>query len=99
MKKRSVKIAFLQKIPGSRRWHRHMLPLYPFALEQFDLRGYDLVLSSESGPAKAVLTDSHSCHICYCHSRMRYFWDCYHADMNGKRLAAVSCPVVSVARR
>ena len=47
LKRRSVKTSFLQKIPGSRRWHRHMLPLYPFALEQFDLRGYDLVLSSD----------------------------------------------------
>jgi glycosyltransferase involved in cell wall biosynthesis len=97
LQKRSVKSSFLQKIPGSRRWHRHMLPLYPFALEQFDLRGYDLVLSSESGPAKGVLTDSHSCHICYCHSPMRYLWDFYHAYMNGKSLGALSRPVFSVA--
>jgi glycosyltransferase involved in cell wall biosynthesis len=70
--------SFVQKIPGSLRFHRKLLPLYPLALEQFDLRGYDLVISSESGPAKGVLTDSNTCHICYCHSPMRYVWDMYH---------------------
>jgi glycosyltransferase involved in cell wall biosynthesis len=97
LRKRSVKTSFLQKIPGSRRWHRHLLPLYPFALEQFDLRGYDLVLSSESGPAKGVLTDSHSCHICYCHSPMRYLWDFYHDYRNGRSFGALSRPVFSAA--
>jgi len=96
LKRRSVKTSSLQKIPGSRRWHRHMLPLYPFALEQFDLRGYDLVLSSESGPAKGVLTGSRTCHICYCHSPMRYLWDFYHAYRNGKSLGTVSRPIFTV---
>jgi glycosyltransferase involved in cell wall biosynthesis len=97
LQKRSMRTSFLQKIPGSRRWHRHLLPLYPFALEQFDLRGYDLVLSSESGPAKGVLTDSHSCHICYCHSPMRYLWDFYHDYRNGRNFGALSRPVFSAA--
>lgn len=74
--------SFLQKLPGSRRWHRHLLPLMPLALEQFDLRGYDLVISSESGPAKGVITDSSTCHICYCHTPMRYAWDFYHEYKN-----------------
>ena len=54
-----------------------MLPLYPFAVEQFDLRAYDLVISSESGPTKGVLTNADTCHICYCHTPMRYLWDFY----------------------
>jgi glycosyltransferase involved in cell wall biosynthesis len=70
--------SFLQKVPGSRKLHRHMLPLYPLALEQFDMRGYDLVISSESGPAKGVLVGPETCHICYCHTPMRYIWDFYH---------------------
>lgn len=49
----------------------------PLALEQFDLRGYDLVISSESGPAKGVLTTPDALHICYCHTPMRYVWDMY----------------------
>jgi len=55
-----------------------LLPLYPFALEQFDFSDYDLVISSESGPAKGIITSPRSCHICYCHSPMRYIWDMYH---------------------
>ena len=69
--------SFVQDLPGSRRWHRHMLPLYPLAVEQFDLRGYDLVISSEAGPAKGVLTAPETCHICYCHTPMRYLWSSY----------------------
>src|SRR3954469_25975780 len=65
-----------------RRWHRSLLPLMPMALENFDLRGYDLVLSSESGPAKGVITSSDTAHICYCHTPMRYLWDLYPAYRN-----------------
>jgi len=50
----------------------------PYALEQLDLRAYDLIISSESGPAKGVITSPDALHICYCHSPMRYVWDMYH---------------------
>jgi glycosyltransferase involved in cell wall biosynthesis len=82
--------SFLQRVPGSHRFHRHMLPLCPFALEQFDLRGYDLVISSESGPAKGVITSAHTLHINYCHSPMRYIWDMYHEYTNGKDMNGVT---------
>lgn len=78
LQKHKLTTSFLQKIPGSCRWHRHLLPLYPLAIEQFDLRGYDLVISQESGPAKGVLTGPRTCHICYCNTPMRYLWDFYH---------------------
>ncbi len=55
--------------------HRALLPAMPMALESFDLRGYDLVISSESGPAKGVLTSSKARHVCYCHTPMRYLWE------------------------
>jgi glycosyltransferase involved in cell wall biosynthesis len=74
---RKLTTSFLQSIPGCRRWYRHMLPLQPWALESLDLAGYDLVLSSESGPAKGAITHADTCHICYCHSPMRYLWDLY----------------------
>lgn len=54
----------------------------PLALEQFDLRDYDLVISSESGPAKGVLTSPDALHICYCHTPMRYVWDMYQDYMS-----------------
>jgi len=78
---RSMKMrtSFLQHVPGAMKFHRHFLFLQPLALEQFDLSGYDLVISSESGPAKGVITSSKTCHVCYCHSPMRYIWDMYPA--------------------
>ena len=60
-----------------RRGYRSLLPLMPMALESLDLRGYDLVISSESGPAKGVILSSSTYHICYCHTPMRYLWDLY----------------------
>ncbi|MGE5111005.1 MAG: glycosyltransferase [Acidobacteriaceae bacterium] len=78
LRRRKITTSFLSKLPGSPRLRRYLLPLYPYALEQFDLRGYDLVISSESGPAKGVLTNSQTCHVCYCHSPMRYIWELYH---------------------
>lgn len=74
--------SFLQHIPGSRRWYRHLLPLHPLALEHLDLSGYDLIISSESGPAKGIFAGKNACHICYCHSPMRYLWDLYPAYLH-----------------
>lgn len=72
-----IHTTFIQKLPGSVRHYQKYLPLMPLALEQLDLRGYDLVISSESGPAKGVITRADTPHICYCHSPMRYLWDFY----------------------
>lgn len=94
---RSIHTSFLQRIPGSSRWHRRLLPLYPLALEQFDLSGYDLVISSESGPAKGVLTSAQSCHVCYCHSPMRYLWDFYHHYRNGAGIGRWSKSIFTLA--
>ena len=62
---RTVQTSFLQP---ARRFYRSLLPLMPTALENLDLRGYDLVISSESGPAKGVILPSTTRHVCYCHS-------------------------------
>lgn len=71
-----ITASFLQKIGGVKHYKK-MLPLMPFALEAFDLTSYDLVVSSEAGPAKGVITGPNSLHICYCHSPMRYIWDLF----------------------
>jgi glycosyltransferase involved in cell wall biosynthesis len=88
--------SFLQKLPGSRKWHRHMLPLYPLAVEQFDLRGYDLVISLESGPAKGVITSPETCHICYCLTPMRYLWNFYQDYKNESGLGLLTKPVFAL---
>ena len=70
--------SFIQKLPFARTQHRKYLPLFPLAIEQFDLNPYDLVLSSSHAVAKGVLTNSYQLHICYCYTPMRYAWDLYH---------------------
>src|SRR5206468_6154105 len=78
-----IKASFL----NSMKWcYRSLLPLTPMALEHFDLRGYDLVISSESGPAKGVITSSSTRHVCYCHTPMRYLWELYPAYRGDFRL-------------
>jgi glycosyltransferase involved in cell wall biosynthesis len=74
-----ITTSFLQPLRGH---HRSLLPLMPMALENFDLRGYDLIVSSESGPAKGIIVPSGARHICYCHTPMRYLWDLYPAYRN-----------------
>lgn len=78
LRSKTIRTSFLQRFPGARRHYTKLLPLMPFALEQLDLQAYDLVISSESGPAKGVITRPDALHICYCHSPMRYIWDHYH---------------------
>ena len=57
IRRRPIRTTFIAGLPGSQRHYQKYLPLMPMALEQLDLRGYDLVISSESGPAKGVITD------------------------------------------
>ena len=78
IRRHRVHTSFLQKIPGARRHHRMFLPFFPLAIEQFDLTSYDLVISSESGIAKGIIVPPQTCHVCYCHSPMRYLWNMYH---------------------
>ncbi|MFW0755446.1 glycosyltransferase [Pseudomonas sp. H11T01] len=73
-----IKTSFISRLPGAKKHYQKYLPLMPLALEQLDLTEYDLIISSESGPAKGVITRPDAVHICYCHSPMRYVWDMYH---------------------
>jgi glycosyltransferase involved in cell wall biosynthesis len=78
IRKHNVFTTFINSLPRARRFYKHYLPLMPLALEQLDLRGYDLIISSESGPAKGVIPPAEAVHICYCHSPMRYIWNMFH---------------------
>jgi glycosyltransferase involved in cell wall biosynthesis len=77
---------FIQNLPNSRRWYQRYLPLMPLALEQLDMSAYDLVISSEAGPAKGIIVRPDAVHLCYCHSPMRYIWDQYSGYLDGKDL-------------
>jgi glycosyltransferase involved in cell wall biosynthesis len=99
LKSRKIHTSFLQKIPRAKRNYTKMLPLMPFALEHFDLQDYDLVISSESGPAKGIITRADALHICYCHSPMRYIWDQFHVYRRGvswigKTMMSLTAPVL-----
>lgn len=75
---RVPRTTFIQHLPGARRYFRHYLALMPLAMEQLDLSGYDLVLSSNHAVAKGVVTGPGQLHLCYVHSPMRYAWDLQH---------------------
>jgi glycosyltransferase involved in cell wall biosynthesis len=72
---KTVKTSIIQHIPTSRRNHRRLLPFMPLAIEQLDVSGYDLVISSSYVAAKGILTRPDQMHICYCHSPVRFAWD------------------------
>jgi glycosyltransferase involved in cell wall biosynthesis len=78
IRSRPVRTTFISRLPGAKRHYQKYLPFMPLALEELDLRGYDLVLSSESGPAKGVIAAPDALHLSYVHSPMRYLWDHYH---------------------
>jgi len=78
--------SILQKIPHATRHHRSLLPFMPFAVEQFDLSGYDLIISNSHAVAKGVLTGPDQIHICMCCSPIRYAWDLQHEYLRESRL-------------
>lgn len=74
---RRMKCTFLNSMPLINVIYKSLLPLYPLAVESLDLRGYDLVISSDTNVMKGVLVDQEAVHVCYCHTPMRYVWDLY----------------------
>jgi len=75
---KKAKTSFIQKLPFARKHYRKYLPLFPYAIEQFDLRDYELVFSCSSCISKGVLTNHNQLHISYVLSPARYAWDLYH---------------------
>lgn len=77
IREHAVRETFIAQLPGARSGCQRYLPLMPLALRKLDLREYDLLVSSESGPAKGVHKRPGALHVCYCHTPMRYLWDMY----------------------
>src|SRR5476651_2299805 len=78
MRGKKVTTSFIQKLPQAKKRYRSYLPLMPLAIEQLDVSGYDLVISSSHAVAKGVITGPDQVHISYIHSPMRYAWDLQH---------------------
>lgn len=81
----TTQASFLQR-PGLLKKYRSFLPIFPYAVEQFDLGEYDVILSSSHCVAKGVLSNSRQLHICYCHTPVRYAWDLTHQYLRDNRL-------------
>lgn len=75
---RRVRTSFIQSLPRASRSWRLYLPFMPVAIEQFDLSGYDIIISSSHAVSKGVITGPDQLHICYIHSPIRYAWDLQH---------------------
>ena len=83
-----ISTSLVQRLPFARSQYRRYLPVFPTAIEQFDLDPYDLVISSSHCAAKAVVAAGRARHICYCHSPMRYAWDQFDAYFGPERVGA-----------
>jgi hypothetical protein len=75
---RHIEASIIQRIPFGRKHYRWFMPLMPMAVEFFDLKNFDLVISSTSSFAKGVITTPDTLHICYCHTPTRYLWSDTH---------------------
>jgi glycosyltransferase involved in cell wall biosynthesis len=103
IERRRVRTSPIQWLPWPGRLYRHYLPLFPIAIEQFDLDGYDLVLSTSHCAAKSVVVPGHTRHLCYCLTPMRYAWDQFDAyfgpDRVGPRVSRLMRPVMAAMAR
>jgi glycosyltransferase involved in cell wall biosynthesis len=88
-----VRTSFMQRISPRMRISKALLPLYPTAFESFDLREYDLVLSSTTTFAKGVITRPETCHVCYCNNPTRFLW-MYHSYLEYEHMPAVALKIL-----
>ncbi|MBN1503593.1 MAG: glycosyltransferase [Candidatus Eisenbacteria bacterium] len=91
-----IHTSFVQRLPFGRKKYRSFLPLFPAAIEQFDLRSFDLVVSSSHCVAKGVIPGAAATHVCYCHTPMRYVWAMYDEYFGGDRLSRPARSAVSL---
>lgn len=77
-KNRRIDTSIIQRMPGGVKHYKWYMPFMSMAVEFFDLRGFDLVLSDASAFAKGVITSTNTLHICYCHTPTRYLWSDTH---------------------
>jgi glycosyltransferase involved in cell wall biosynthesis len=97
--RRRIRQSFVGRLPGMGAAYRFALPLFPVAVELFDLDGYDLVVSTSHCAVKSVVTAGRTRHLCYCFTPMRYAWDQFDAYFGEARLGPVSRPMRLVLAR
>jgi glycosyltransferase involved in cell wall biosynthesis len=99
IERRRIHPSFIQRLPAVKRYYRHFLPLFPRAVEQFDLTEFDVVVSVSHCCVKSVLTPPRTRHVCYCLTPMRYAWDQFDAYFGPERIgragSAIMRPVMA----
>lgn len=85
-----IRSSFIQKLPGAATKYQRYLPFFPAAIERFDLRGFDLVLSTSHCVAKGVVIHPGTKHLCYCHTPMRYVWSAYEEYFGEGRVGTIA---------
>ncbi len=85
-----IHTSFLQRLPMGKKRYQRYLPLFPAAIERFDMRPYDLVFSSSHAVAKGVITHPGTRQICYCHTPMRYIWHAYEQYFGGGKVRGLT---------
>jgi glycosyltransferase involved in cell wall biosynthesis len=98
IERHTIHASFLNRFPATDRYYRYLLPLFPLAMERFDLGRFDLVISSSHCVAKGALIPPDAVHVCYCHTPMRYAWDRYSDYFGGSRKEAAILPFIHYLR-
>ncbi len=94
IEKMEIKTSFIQKFPFVKKKYRSYLPLYPLAIEQFDVRNFDLIISSSHCVAKGIIPHPNALHVCYCHTPMRYVWAMYEEYFGKEKLGLFSKHII-----
>ncbi len=95
IKKHKIHTSFLQKIPGIFKFYRNFLPLFPLVIESFDLKKFDIVISSSHCVAKGVKVPYGVSHICYCHTPMRYAYDQFNNYFSPEKNGIIKYKLIS----
>lgn len=90
-----VRTSIIQSLPLARKHYRWYLPLFPAAMEHFNLAGYDLVVSSSHCVALGALAPAGALHVCYCHTPMRYAWEHFHSYFPPERYGRVTRGIIA----
>jgi len=93
---RVKQVSFLSRLPGIKNYYRTLLPLFPFAIKEFNFRGYDYVISISHAAAKNISVPKGTTHICYCLTPMRYIWD--QAAQYLKQFLPIFWPLIKLLR-
>jgi glycosyltransferase involved in cell wall biosynthesis len=94
-----IHTSLVQRLPAVRQFYRNYLPLFPVAIELFDLDRFDLVVSSSHCAAKSVVVPGRARHVCYCHTPMRYAWDQFPSYFGPARLGAAGSRAAGAVMR